>query len=356
METMDWLAATYRAAHTGMANNSDPCQGQLVNGMPVPSNAYPTGVVAGHNIRPVMYRHTFLDFAWQEMGVPALAAHVSCCNYPRARHLYQYYKENMIPLVRILSRAHQGVWGVVLSGQTKQPLAGAEININGRIVRAGEKGDYLAVMPVGAFKLQAAAEGYTTKQISFTVEEGFLTRRDVLLESSAESQLEYHTVDQVLANLRSLEVQYPDQARLYIVQAGGASLQALQIGGRGRRPPNSSGAGGRPAVRLLGRGLLGAELAANLADWLVTRLGRDDVATAIVSDLDLHIGFLPQPDEPTTGTPAAELCPRAANVSRQLVESSVLAAWSAQYNFLLGVDFFAGTNTIWPLEKRTELG
>ena len=55
----------------------------------------------------------------------------------------------MIPLVRVLSRAHQGVWGIVLSGQDKQPLVGAEININGRVVKTDEKGEYLAVMPVG---------------------------------------------------------------------------------------------------------------------------------------------------------------------------------------------------------------
>ena len=354
METVDWLAATYLAAHTGMGNISDPCQGKVLNGQAVPANAFPTGVLAGHNIRPPMYHNSFLDFVWKEMGVPAISAHVSCCNYPRPRHLLSLYKENMIPLVRVLSRAHQGVWGIVLSGQDKQPLVGAEININGRVVKTDEKGEYLAVMPVGAFKLEASAEGYGTKQMSFSVEEGFIARRDVLLESSAESQLEYHTVEQVLANLRSLEVQYPDHARLYTVQDSAMSappLQAIQIGGHGLKADED-----RPSVRLLGRGILGAELAANLADWLVTRIGRDDTVTTLVAGLDLHIGIIRQPDEPEVGMPTSELCPRADNISRLLAASPVLATWESQYDFLLGLDFFAGSDSVWPSDHGPELG
>lgn len=346
METVDWLASIYMSGHRGM-NKSDPCHGQVFNGQAVPDNAFPTGVIAGHNIQPPMYRNTFLDFAWRQLGVPAFAAHISCCNYPRARTLLSYYKENLTPLVRVLSRSYQGVWGSVVNGRNK-PLSGADIWIKGRLVRSDEKGEYLALLPVGAFKLEAVADGYSRKQISFSVEDGFLTRRDILLESSAESELEYHTADQILANLRSLEVQYPEQVRLYQVGdtsgttgASNNSLQVIAIGG-GRGSQNE----GRPQVRLLGRGLLGSEIAANMADWLVTRVGHgDDTATAIVANLDIHIGFLLSS---SAGSPTSELCPQATDLNHLLAEVPALAAWEGQNDFLVGLDFFAGSSAILP--------
>jgi hypothetical protein len=283
--------------------------------------------------------------------VPAFAAHISCCNYPRAHTIPAFYKANMIPLVRILTRAQQGVWGLVLSaGSKKSLLPDAEIRINGRRLRADARGEFLAVLPTGAYKLEATAPGHAAKQLSFSVEAGFMTRRDVILESSAASQLEYHTGDQLAANLRSLEVQYPDLARLYIATnvttAAASSFYAIRIGGAAN-PPNNDEI--RPPVRLLGRGILGAEIAANLADWLVTRLGHaDDTATALLSRLDLHIGILLEEAGGAARTPSSELCTRAANLSQLMEEPAAVAAWAAQQDFLVGLDMFGGSDAILP--------
>jgi hypothetical protein len=354
METIDWLAATYFAAHSDMANKTDPCRDRTLNGHTVPAGAFPTGVLAGRNIHPAMYgRHSFLDYAWRELGVPAFAAHISCCNYPRAHTIPSFYKANMIPLVRMLTRAQQGVWGLVLSaGSKKSLLPDAEIRINGRRLRADARGEFLAVLPTGAYKLEASAPGHAGKQLSFSVETGFMTRRDVILESSAASQLEYHTGDQLAANLRSLEVQYPDLARLYIATnvtaAASSSFYVIRIGGGAVSPKNDDEI--RPPVRLLGRGILGAEIAANLADWLVTRLGHaDDTATALLSRLDLHIGILLEAGG-AARTPSSKLCARgqAANLSQLLEEPAAVAAWAAQQDFLVGLDMFGGSDAILP--------
>jgi hypothetical protein len=356
METIDWLAATYFAAHSDMANNTDPCRDRTLNGHTVPAGAFPTGVLAGRNIHPAMYgRHSFLDYAWRELGVPAFAAHISCCNYPRAHTIPAFYKANMIPLVRMLTRAQQGVWGLVLSaGSKKSLLPDAEIRINGRRLRADDRGEFLAVLPTGAYKLEATAPGHAGKQLTFSVESGFMTRRDVILESSAASQLEYHTGDQLAANLRSLEVQYPDLARLYIatnVTTAASSFYVIQIGGGGGAVSPKNDDEIRPPVRLLGRGILGAEIAANLADWLVTRLGHaDDTATALLSRLDLHIGILLEEAGSAARTPSSELCTRgqAANLSQLMEEPAAVAAWAAQQDFLVGLDMFGGSDAILP--------
>ena len=49
----------------------------------------------------------------------------------------------------------------------------------------------------------------------------------------------------------------------------------------------------RPVVSLIGWSNIGEEVSLNLAEYLVTRIGKDDTVSGIISTLDIYILFSP---------------------------------------------------------------
>eukprot|EP00088_Acartia_fossae_P017937 TRINITY_DN2028_c0_g1_i1.p1 TRINITY_DN2028_c0_g1~~TRINITY_DN2028_c0_g1_i1.p1 ORF type:complete len:1121 (+),score=288.03 TRINITY_DN2028_c0_g1_i1:476-3364(+) len=278
--TLNWLAKVYKKAHSNMRDDRDVCKGEVLDGKNVDEHQFPEGVIHGSQLQPPLYKHSFIDFAWREFKVPAISAHISCCNFPTGRDLPAYFSANMAPMLKILTRAHQGVWGIVLDPNNK-PLPGAQVKVDNRIVETDHQGRYLFVLPVNSYFIQVYSKGHMPVSTQVSVDVDMMTRRDIILESSSTSKFAYHNLQQKVATMKSLAGQYEHITELD--HSDGRHI--LKIG-------NNLENENRPPVLLFGYGALGAEVASNLAIYFVTHHSRDDTVTTILESVDLHIGFL----------------------------------------------------------------
>ena len=330
-KTLVWLAETFHKAHPVMSSTADPCSGKVLNGNQIVPGSFPVGVTQGNTIQPNPYQHSFLDFAWSEFNVPAIAAHVSCCNFPKGRTISGYWKENLAPLVKVLSRVHQGVWGTV-HGSNNKPLAGAEININGRLISTDEDGKYLAVLPEGSFKMEITSDSHLVATVGFSVELDLMTRRDVILESKSASHLVYHDQEQKLMSLQSVQTQYSSTVKL--MRVGSQNIVKIS---------KDISLDNKPPILLFGFGGLGAEIARNLAVFFATRNGREDMVTAVLESVDIYVGYLEQDysTENSTGT-----CPQGPAGNLALL-SQLNIQDGTRVESLLSLGFYSGSTSVY---------
>jgi len=328
-ETFVWLAETYVKAHQEFHLKKDPCSGQTINGKKIGDGVFPTGVVEGSLIQPSLYNNSFLDFAWSQHNVPAIAAHVSCCNFPKSRTVYSYWQENRAPLLKVLSRVHQGVWGIVYDGDNR-PLPGAQVNINGRLITTDEEGRYLAVMPEGSFKLEVNGKDHHFKTKAFSVVKDLMTRNDVQLEGKVGSRLVYHSAAQRKETLLSVQSQYPS-----IVKFSDESVFSLV------RISKQFGEHVKPPILLFGFDDLGAELASNMAVHIATRYSRDDVVTIMLESFDIYIGFV---NSDLVSGNNSQTCVQGKGMDPGML--SGLKMHDGEFNCLLRIGFHSGNTEV----------
>ena len=327
---LELLASTYLSAHPVMYNISDPCEGQIIEGKTLGKDTFPTGIVQGNNISPSLYTHSFPDFAWKKFKVPAISAHISCCNFPKSRTILDYWKENMAPLLKVLSRAHQGVWGTVLDAKSK-PVSGAEIKLEGRTLLTGPDGKFISVLPAGSFKMEISCEGFIAKMAGFSVAVDLMTRRDIILESKSVSNLVYHDLRQKLASLNSLLVQYPSTVQLLNMD----SNTVLRIS-------KDLASEVRPPILLFGFEKLGSEIALNLAEFFATRMNKDDMVTVLLETYDLYVGF---PNLEYQSNSSSVPCPEQDRTKMRMV--SEIKMHEDKFKCLLSLGFYSGSSNIY---------
>lgn len=313
------LADTYRGArHLGRAHMAAQC-GAASDG----------SAVLGSSLGNVKYLGSMQDYLWEKYSVPMVSAHISCCNYPASpRRIVQAYKDNLAPLLKFLQLVYQGVWGRVFDSNNV-PIANVTIVMAGKVVVTDRQGVFVTVFPVGKYRMVLSHGEYERKSVDFTVTKGEMVRRDVVLDIVDTSGLTYHNTEQVKASLHSLVAQYPAQARL----EDHMGLHCIVIS-------DSLESGIKPAVRIVGWSQVGTEVALNLAQYLVTRINRDDVVTALTSKYYVHIGFGSNSSLET----AAEAgdCP-GQSFHRNSDISAAVAAWDDSNDFLFGLNLISGT-------------
>jgi len=274
-----WIANTYLKTHPVMKTSEDPCKGQLLDGHTATRNSFPNGVVKGSSIKPSLYQHSFLDYAWNEFHVPAIAVHISCCNFPRRRTIVSHWKENLFALKKSLNIVNQGIWGIVHDSNNR-PLPDAQIKVGRRILKSDKYGRYLTLLPVGSFELKISSKNHQSTKVELTVMKDLMSRRDIILDSGIASHLVYHNLEQKIKSFKSISNQYPNV--VHLEPSSEASLVRIsKHSTRGLKPP----------ILLFGYDPIGSELAVNLAAYFAIRLGRDDAVTAILESLDLYVGF-----------------------------------------------------------------
>jgi carboxypeptidase D len=315
------LADAYRRSHQGMKGPAMACDGRRI-----------TGSVAGSSVQGVDYGGSMQDYLWQKYNVPMVTAHISCCNFPSSpRAVVAAYKDNLNPLIQFLETVYQGVWGRV-TDSANQPLANVTVEMAGKVEVTDQQGVFITVFPEGKYRMVLSHDKYERKSVDFQVEAGRMVRRDAVLDSTEESAgLAYHTGEQALATLRSLQLQYPGQASL--VQHPGLDCIVVST--------NLTAGGERPAVRVVGWSPLGAELALSLAQYLVTRVGRDDLVTALLRKFDIHIGFGKRPEKEDVKVVQTGTCPEE-SFHRGSKLAVAVAAWDKGVPFLFGLNFMSG--------------
>jgi len=323
-KTTSWLAETFFNSHKVMKENTDPCKDQFINGKPL-AGSFPAGVVKGSDIVPSLYPHSFLDFALKEYNVPVFSAHISCCNFPRHTSILDHWKDNLAPLLKVLSRVHQGVWGVV-HDSNGVPMPGATIVIDGHAQTTDSEGKYFKVLPVGSYDLEVSSKAHLSAKIGFTVELDFMTRRDIILESKSTSHLVYHNLKQKIDSLQSIQVQYSKNVQLIKSEAH-IMFKISKDLTKEDRPP----------LLLFGFDSLGSEFVQNLGAYFATRLGRDSRVTALLESVDLYVGF---PNKDFSTRNQSGVCDGAAK--KELPPMAELKMHGDEYKCLLRLGFYSG--------------
>ena len=236
----------------------------------------------------------------------------------------------MAPLLKVLSRAHQGVWGTVLDAKSK-PVSGAEIKLEGRTLLTGPDGKFISVLPAGSFKMEISCEGFIAKMAGFSVAVDLMTRRDIILESKSVSNLVYHDLRQKLASLNSLLVQYPSTVQLLNMD----SNTVLRIS-------KDLASEVRPPILLFGFEKLGSEIALNLAEFFATRMNKDDMVTVLLETYDLYVGF---PNLEYQSNSSSVPCPEQDRTKMRMV--SEIKMHEDKFKCLLSLGFYSGSSNIY---------
>ena len=183
--------------------------------------------------------------------------------------------------------------------------------------------------------MELTHEKYELKIVECNVMKNVMSRHDVMLESIEKSSLSYHTRAQVRDSLKSLTDQYPDIVHSYY---HGTELECVKIGSN-----ISNSEVIRPPVRVVGWSQVGTEIALNLAQFLITRLGRDDMITDLASKFEIHIGFGSQLKLSETSSDSS--CPEQSFHQNSALKSAV-DSWDEKTNFLFGINLVAGTKDL----------
>jgi len=333
-EVFKMMANTYLRSHSIMKKKSSPCAGTRLDGMKVKTDGFPTGVVHGAELQPNIYKGTMLDYIWEKYNIPMISAHISCCNFPKSRNLLQLYKENLPPILKFLELVYQGVWGKVTDSDNN-PISNVTINIGGKLEVTDMDGMFMTVYPEGKHKMELVHKSYQTKNMQFTIEKSRMTRKDIVMDSLAPS-LSYHTMEQVKTSLNSLVSQYPNYAMMY----DHLDLECIKI--TDDIPSEKM----KPVIRVLGWGSVGVEVSLALAQYLVTRIGKDDMVTDITTEYEVHVLF--GKNSSSMATSSSVPCP-ATNTMRDMKLGKARDEWSntvAGKREIFGLDFVSGSGAI----------
>ena len=194
---------------------------------------YPSGLTYGAQLDG--YKGTLLDFAYGELGAKAVAAHVSCCDFPSPEALPELWMQNLPPLTAFLRAASMGVYGRVtdLSGR---PLTKTRIVLDGRgEIRVNDKdASFAAVLAPGPHTLSLSLEDYEAKTVRVNIAEDMdgkgRVRKNVVLDSLFGEKIAFRSAKAIDAYVDELARNYSGLARAYDVGAShGRKMKALEV-------------------------------------------------------------------------------------------------------------------------------
>ncbi|CAH2052750.1 unnamed protein product, partial [Iphiclides podalirius] len=177
------------------------------------------------------------DFNYVHSNCFEVTFELSCCKYPRAVQLPEFWKANKEPLLAFMEQTHIGVSGFVLD-EDGLPVKGAEILVDGiaHPVKSTEHGAYWRLLLPGDYNVTARAAGYTPpKPVMVTVEEGSPATVNFTVHRRPRSitvaDFAHHNYTAMEAYLRGLQESYPHIARLTSIgrSVEGRELYVLEV-------------------------------------------------------------------------------------------------------------------------------
>lgn len=164
------LSLVYARKHTKMRSKSQ-CEDE----------SFENGITNGNAWYPVS--GSMQDYAYVFAGHYELTLELSCCKFPNASSLLNYWNDNKVALLTYLTEAHKGVKGIVRDHNNDLPIAKANLTILGREIpfQTDRKGQFWRVLLPGDYVLMVKASGYKTLQKQFTVSENKITIINVYL-------------------------------------------------------------------------------------------------------------------------------------------------------------------------------
>ncbi|CAK9809820.1 Carboxypeptidase D [Anthophora quadrimaculata] len=304
-ELFKYLAHTYADNYplmrTGNACPPDVFQGGVTNG------AYWYEVIGGMQ-----------DFNYARSNAFEITFELSCCKYPNASVMPEYWKLNKESLIKYLEQAHIGVKGLVRDSDG-QPIEAATIVVHGinHNVSTTHRGEYWRLLLPGTYYIHVEAWGYQPSEpISVTVESGEATVVNFTLKQDSyndQGKLNLEKVEEVInpineygffhnvefkhhnytvmeKYLKELNLNYPNITRLYSIgeSVKGRQLYVMEVT---ENPGKHSQ--DKPEVKYIGNihgnEVVGREILLLLLRYLCENFGTDTRVTKILKNVRLHV-------------------------------------------------------------------
>ncbi|XP_054153380.1 carboxypeptidase M-like [Oppia nitens] len=166
------LSLTYVKKHPKM-KNSNQCSGN--------NRAFDNGIVNGAEWYPV--KGGMQDYNYIYAGCMEITVELSCCKYPRASALPNYWNDNRQSLIAYLQQVHKGVKGLIRDQMANNPIPNAEIKIVGREItfRSTARGEYYRILMPGDYVIEAKAKGFVPIRRQFTVVDNRVTKLNLYM-------------------------------------------------------------------------------------------------------------------------------------------------------------------------------
>lgn len=165
------LAGSYSFNH-GRMFTGEPCKTgapQFENGTTNGAAWYPlTGGMQDYN------------YIWH--GCMEVTLELSCCKFPPAAELQQFWEDNRKSLLRFLGESHRGVKGFV-KDENFSPIEGASMKVRGRDVgfQTTKEGEFWRILLPGIYTMEVFAEGFAPREVQFAIVEQNPTMLNVTL-------------------------------------------------------------------------------------------------------------------------------------------------------------------------------
>ena len=257
---------------------------------------FPNGITNGAKWQERHY--TLEDYAYLDLNILSITAHVSCCHFPSENQLPRIFQQNEPSLLAIIEKSQQGVKGDVYDA-VRFPIREAYLSVFGRntvINVTKDYGSFYRILPEGKYKMMAHARGYTSIVKDVTVRPGSVNQVMFSLNKKM-STYKYHNTEDIEEILNQLSRHCASVMRLYTI---GMSTQRRAIrvvelsDNPGRHEP------GEPEFKYVagvhGNERVGTEMLLLLVRYLCMNYGNDDMVTKIVNKTRIHILPMLNPD------------------------------------------------------------
>ncbi|GMR48790.1 hypothetical protein PMAYCL1PPCAC_18985, partial [Pristionchus mayeri] len=170
--TFRWLAQTYSANHAHMAKNDHaPCDGSAADNF-----ARQGGITNGAKWYSVA--GGMQDFNYLATNAMEITLELSCSKFPEGSQLPALWEDNKNSLMEFMWRIHSGIKGLVIDGETGEPVKEATIWIKNATesnpikhpVTTNVVGEYFRLLPVGSYEVIVEADGFepASKKVNVT--------------------------------------------------------------------------------------------------------------------------------------------------------------------------------------------
>ena len=133
-------------------------------------------------IMMVMMMMMVQDYNYIWHGCMEVTLELSCCKFPPASELQQFWEDNRKSLLTFLGEAHRGVKGFV-KDETFTPIEGASMKVRGRDVgfQTTKEGEFWRILLPGIYTMEVFAEGYAPREVQFAIVEQNPTMLNITL-------------------------------------------------------------------------------------------------------------------------------------------------------------------------------
>jgi len=155
------LASTYSLNHARMYLG-EPCK--------VGAPTFRNGTTNGAAWYPLTGGMQDYNYIWH--GCMEVTLELSCCKFPPATELPQFWDDNRNAILQFLGEAHRGVKGFV-KDERATPIEGASMKVKGRDVgfQTTKEGEFWRILLPGIYTMEVFAEGYQPREVQFAIVE-----------------------------------------------------------------------------------------------------------------------------------------------------------------------------------------